>query len=354
MGFLLMNENFEAIDIVEGYDSAIWTERYDKAGDFEFYFGLSSKTLSFYQEDFYIWCDTSTQQMIIEDVKVEKKEDLGSVILVTGRSLESILSRRIVWSQTTLKGNLQTELRRLINENIIQATDVSRRIPNLVFSMSTDPIITGLTIDMQLLGHEIYDVVSSACSLNDIGFRITLNDSNQFVFKLYSGIDRSYDQEVNPRMIFSPNFDNIGASNYLRSKKKFKTVYRVGGEGDDSDKKFVTVNRSSGSGSGLNRREGYTDSTASSENGAISDTDYTRLMQLDGARALGSSNLVSIFDGEILPNKTTEYNIDFGLGDIVQLEDSYIEEAKSKSRVMEFIRSESPNGNKAYPTLKSV
>lgn len=354
MGFLLLNTNFEGVDIVEGYDSIIWTERYSAAGDFEIYMGLTAKALSFYREDFYIWCDTSTQQMIIETVKIEKEEDQAAVLLITGKSLESILKRRIVWSQTNLKGNLQTELRRLVNENVILASDTARRIPNVIFELSTDPKVTSLTVDVQLLGEEVYDVFTALCDLNQIGFRVTLNELNQFVIKLYAGIDRSYDQEVNPRMVFSPNFDNIGASNYLRSTQNFKNVMRVGGEGEDSAKKFVTVNRTSGAGTGLSRREGYTDSTASSENGAISAADYTRMMQLDGARALGNSNLVSIFDGEILPTKSTIYNQDFALGDIVQLEDDYVEEAQSKSRVMEFIRSESPSGNKAYPTLKSV
>lgn len=354
MGYLLLNEDFEGVAIVEGYDSMIWTERYSAAGDFEIFMGLTPKALSLYKEDFYIWCDTSTQQMIIESVKIEKTEEDATTLMITGRSLESILRRRVIWGQTTLIGNLQTELRRMIIENVISPPDAFRAIPDVIFEMSTDPKITSLTVDIQLLGEEVYEVVSSLCELNGIGFRITLNETNQFVIKLYAGIDRSYDQEINPRMVFSPNFDNVGASSYLRSKQNFKNVMRVGGEGEGSDKKFATVNRSSGAGTGLSRREGYVDSSASSGNGDISPVEYAQLMQLDGARALGNANLVSIFDGEALPTKSTIYNEHFALGDIVQLEDDYVEEAQSKTRVVEFIRSEDANGNKAYPTLKSV
>ncbi len=54
----------------------------------------------------------------------------------------------------------------------------------------------------------------------------------QFVFELYAGFDRSYDQTENPYVIFSPKFENIINSNYIESKASLKTVTLVGGEGE--------------------------------------------------------------------------------------------------------------------------
>lgn len=354
MGFLLLNEEFESIDIIESFDSLIWTDRYSKAGDFEIFLGVTPRALELYKKDCYIWSDESQHQMIIEDLEIEKDDESALTLAVTGRSLESILDRRIVWTQTNLTGNLQNAVLQLLNENAIAASDTSRNIPGLVFEASTDPAITSLTIDIQLLGENLYEAITAICEVNEIGFKITMNALNQMVFKLYSGMDRSYDQVMNPRVVFSPTFDNIGASKYFTSKRTLKTVSRVAGEGEGSLQKFVTVPRSGGAGSGLSRREIFTDATANTENGAISDADYIRLMQLDGARALVDSSETAIFDGEIVKTASFEYNKDFGMGDIVQLEDSYVTEALSKSRVVEFIRSISPSGNTSYPTLQSV
>lgn len=73
---------------------------------------------------------------------------------------------------------------------------------------------------------------SKNCAIpKNVGFRIKLSDDNKFVFKLYAGADRSYDQFTNPYVIFSPKFENVINTNYLESKKTLKTVTLVAGEG---------------------------------------------------------------------------------------------------------------------------
>lgn len=358
MGHLLLNTQFETVDFVESYDSLIWTDRYDKAGDFEIFTGLSPQAIAFYQKDFYIWSDESEHQMIIEDVEIEKNEEDAITLAVTGRSLESILDRRIIWNLTVLKGNLQTGIKKLLDENAIVPAISSRELTGLVFEASTDPAITGLTVDIQLLGENLYDVIQALCEVNEIGFKITMNDTNQLVFKLYSGVDRSYDQVVNPQAVFSPNFDNIGTSKYFTSRRTRKTTARVAGEVPDTGSQvFAQVSANGGAGFGLERREIFIESSSTTrgEGGTtISPSDYLAILQLEGFQELAENVETSIFDGEVITTDSFNYNEDFGMGDIVQLEDIYVSEALAKSRVVEFIRSRSPQGNKSYPTLRSV
>lgn len=353
--YLLLDTSFNIVSVVDTFDSLIWTDRFAKAGDFEIFMAASTEAYATYQEDFYLWSSDSEHVMIIEDQEFDTDVEEGSHFKVTGRSLESILDRRIIWGQMNLAGNLQNEIKRILDTHVILATDVTRRMP-IVFQMSTDPRITSLTITQaQYFGENIYEVITKLCETYKIGFKITLNSSNQFVFRLYSGDDRSYDQVVNPQVIFSPNFDNLADSNHLMSKRPLKTVNLTVGEGEGALQKMVMTSIPGGAGSGLNRRELYTNgkSISSKTDGAdIPAAQYLDMLRQKGYEDLALNAKISAFDGQIEAVDTFAYLTDFFMGDIVQLANEY--GMSSKSRVTEFIRSVTPSGNEAYPTLESV
>ena len=212
--------------------------------------------------------------MIVEKIQITSDTEDGNHVTVTGRSLESILDRRIVWGQKLLSGNLQNGIKTLLNENVISPSDSNRKISNFIFKESTDSAITKLKLEAQYTGDNLYDVIQKICEEQGIGFKITLNDKKQFVFELYAGFDRSYDQTENPYVIFSPKFENIINSNYIESKASLKTVTLVGGEGEGAGRRYTTV----GGGSGLNRRELFTDARDISSNvgsdDALTDAEY--------------------------------------------------------------------------------
>ena len=228
----------------------------------------------------------SEHVMIVEKIQITSDTEDGNHVTVTGRSLESILDRRIVWGQKLLSGNLQNGIKTLLNENVISPSDSNRRIPNFIFKESTDPAITKLKLEAQYTGDNLYDVIQKICEEQGIGFKITLNDEKQFVFELYAGSDRSYDQTENPYVIFSPKFENIINSNYIESKASLKTVTLVGGEGEGADRRYTTV----GGGSGLNRRELFTDARDISSNvgsdDALTDAEYMAQLQQRGKKNL--------------------------------------------------------------------
>jgi hypothetical protein len=350
---MLLNEALEVSGIVEQYESCIWTDRFTVAGDFEIYLAFTVKAFQAFKKDYYVWSSESDHLMIIEDLEVESDEEDGTYMKVSGRSLESILDRRIVWGERTLSGNLQTAIKSLINTEIIAATDTTRRIPGFIFKDSTDPAVTSISVPaIQYLGENLYKIISDLCVLYGIGWKVTLNDANQMVFQLYAGKNRSHEQVINPRVIFSPDFDNLGSSKYLNSRRPFRSVGLVGGEGEGTTKRFETVFRGSSSASGLARRELYVNSSAKSKD--ITATEYTNALRTEGSKALLDKATISAFDGEIINSKSFVYGKDYFLGDIVSLEDDYILDANSTARVVEFIRSDDAGGKKYYPTLQSV
>lgn len=352
MDLYIANTEFENIFVLDSYNSLIWTDRYNSYGDFEIYTNMNISLLEYLKQDYYIRRDDSEHVMIIEKILIKSDVEEGDKLTVSGRSLESILDRRIIWGQKTVTGNLQDAIETLLNENIISPSKPERKIDNFIFEESTDETITSLTIDAQYVGDNLYDVIKKICEERSIGFKITLNDNNQFVFKLYSGVDRSYEQTDNPYVVFSPSFDNLLSTNYMESKSSYKNVSLVGGEGEGSARKFTAV----GNSSGMDRRELFSDASSISseqEDGTtLSDAEYTYLLRQKGNEDLAENAVVVSMEGEAETQIMFRYGEDFYNGDIVQVIDAYGHDVRA--RVYEIVTSEDESGFSVYPTFTMI
>lgn len=289
--------------------------------------------------------------MIIEDLAVDSDIEDGNRLIVTGRSLESILERRIIWGQKVLTGNLQDAIETLLNESIISPSITDRKIDNFIFEPSTDPRVMELTIDAQFTGNNLYDVIKKLCQSHNIGFKIVLNDNNQFVFSLYAGADRSYNQNTNPWVVFSPEFGNIINTNYFTSKANLKNVTLVAGEGEGASRKTTTV----GSGSGLNRRELFTDARDISSDvngGTLTTEQYIEKLKARGIEKLSEHTVKTAFEGEVEATRLFKYGEDFFIGDIVQIVNEYGHEGRAY--ISELIISQNEDGISIYPTFQII
>lgn len=351
MDLFVLNTNLETVAVIDIYEQFRWTDRYNKHGDFELYTPVRQDLLQYLIQDYYLVNRESEHVMIIEELKIVSDAESGNRITVSGRSLESILDRRIVWGQTTLSGNLQNAIQTLLNECIISPSIQDRKISNFIFEASTDPAITGLTISAQYTGDNLYEVIEKICEEQKIGFKITLNSRNQFVFKLYSGVNRSYDQIAVPYVIFSPKFDNLINSKYLESKMPMKNVTLIGGEGQGRSRVYTTV----GSGVGLNRREMFTDARdVSSDDGTetgMSEGTYLYLLQYRGKEDLAENKEIIAFEGKAETSTMFEYGKDYFIGDIVQVANEYGHE--TKARIIEMIISDNHEFS-IYPTFETI
>lgn len=354
MEFLVLNTNFEAVAILDVFESFIWTDRYSKCGDFEIYTSSDRQIIKTLKDDFYIWTEDSEHVMIIENRKIITDVEEGNKFLVSGRSLESVLDRRIVWNQILLDGYLQGQIKRLLTENVINPSDPNRKISNFIFEETDDPYILSLKVQVQYTGDNLYEAVCKLCDAVNIGFKVTLNDDNQFVFKLYSGVDRSYDQEKNPYVVFSPSFENIIDSNYYESKASYKNVGLVAGEGEGSARRTVTVGETTSK--ELSRRELYIDardiSSTTSSGGTIPAASYDNLLRQRGDERLKENKIIQAFDGQVESTQMYRYGEHYYMGDVVQLENEY--GLGSKVRVTEFIRSVDKDGIDSYPTFEVI
>lgn len=351
MNLLILDTAFNPVGIIDAFKSMIWVDRYQEAGDFELYVPASAKMINLLRIDYYIWFNDSDHTMIIEDLELSSDVEQGNFIIVTGRSLESILGRRIVWKQTNLKGNFQDAIEKLLNDNIINPEVSGRKIENFKFDRTDDEYICNLEIDTQYTGDNIYDVIATNCEENNIGFKIVLSDDNKFVFSLYKGLDRSYGQLANPYVSFSPQLENIINSNFYTSKANLKTVTLVSGEGEGTSRKTTVV----GGGSGLERRELFSDArdiSSDTETGTLSDAEYLTLLKSRGLKNLAEYTTKEAFEGEVNTTNLFKYGVDFFIGDVVQIANEYGNEGVAY--ISEIIYSISDDGITVYPTFKVI
>lgn len=362
MEIRVLDTSFNAVAILEGADSVIWNDRYSEAGEFEIYTRVNPVFQNLLLEDRYLTNSMSDKIMVIESISIITDPETGDKLVVKGRSLESILDRRIILKQKLIDTTFQAGIQSILNSEIISGEFSERNFPNFIFSTSTDPLVTTPTLKSQYYMDNVLEVISGLCKSYGLGFKIVRNTSNQYVFSLYAGVDRSYSQTANRWVIFSPNLDNLVRSQYFRSKQFKKNFVFVSGDAGLQDWNQGFYGRwaqvwTTDVGTGLSRREMFLDANnlqkeISGGSVEMSDDDFVAQLEQRGREELAVNAEYTIFDGEVDLGYTYGYRTDFNLGDIIQLIDNYGH--SSAVRITEVTLSEGTNGFFVHPTLKTV
>lgn len=363
MELWVLDTNFKAVAVLDTFESLIWTDRYTSCGDFEIYIPMDMKYLEILKRDYYLAQRNSEHMMIIDRIEIESAFETGMHLIVTGKSLEYILERRIVWDKLTLEGTFFSCVRKLLNESIITPSSSVRKIPNFHFKVPTDQKLLAMTYSGgELFGENLYDVIQGMCDRNKVGFKVTLNENNEFIFELYLGTDRSYEQLENPYVIFSPKFDNMISSEYFESSENYRTTALILGEDEHEEEKNgqqvvipqtkVSVGETV---KGLARREILIDArdvpTKEGED-RIPINQYYDMLFAKGRDVLKEYQRVTSFTGEADVNRSFKYGTDYFMGDIVQVEDDYGHD--NRAYVTELIFSQDDSGYNVYPTFQVV
>ena len=363
MNITVLSQSLVKLGIIDVFESMIWTDRYYEFGDFELYTEVTLDLLSLLQEDNYVQIEDSNETMIIESVEIKTTVDAGNKLVIKGRSLSSLLERRIVLRQVIIDSAFQAGIQALLNSEVINGDFPERNFENFYFYVGNDPLIAAMTLKAQYYMDNVYDVIKLVCENAKVGFRVVINELNQFIFYLHAGADRSYNQIVNPYVVFSPTFENLIKSEYFRSKRYKKNFAFVAGEDGLNSwnhgiyGRWAQVWLPETPITGIHRREMFLNFDGIPKNyensvEEIPDEEYSAQLAQRGLEELAENSDFTLFSGEIDTTRNYKYGIDFFLGDIVQLEDIYGH--TSRVRVTEMTYSENLSGRSSNPTLKSV
>ena len=336
-------------NIITNFQSCIWNMQYFSQNDFQLVVNASTQNVNILKPGAYlvrdidITSDGFTNIMVIQSYKLDFDTEKGWLLTLTGKGLKNdLLKRRIVWGQTNLTGNAEAAIRQVITENIISPSVSGRAISNFILDS-----LQGFTetIELQLLGENLADWLEQICTTYGYGWDVYIKNG-KYVFKLYKGTDRTYNQSAVTPVVFSPEFDNLLSSSYTYNMTGYQNSALIGGEGEGTSQRMTDI----GTATGLNRYEAYIDGSSVSSNGEIITLEqYIQMLQEYGQTQLDQTAYTESFSGDIDPDGLFKLNQDYFLGDIVQIENE--KGITATPRIIEIIYAEDENGSSVVPTF---
>lgn len=345
MNLNILNANFEKVKVIDTYASLIWCKRFYEVGALDLEIEASVENINLFRKGFYITRDDDDAIFRIEAIEIDTEENGDDKLIIGAVDCKAILNQRITWEQVFVRNEtVENFIKAMLNANFINPADAKRKISNFV--QNIQPLTTERTTRQStydLIGDKIIEL----CMQNEIGCKITLNENNQFVFSLYKGVDRSSLQDQNPRLIFSPNFENLFSSKYNYNMSEYKNVALVGGEGEGLERKL----RSVGDARGIERREMFVDAgSASNDGGDLAD--YYEALINEGKDKLAETAATTSFEGEVDSQNSYRYKTDYQLGDLVSIENKY--GISATARIVEVIETWDNEGYTVEPKFEYV
>lgn len=349
----VLNEDFIQFYNISEFVSLIWTERYWGYGDFELEVLYDLEVLENVKVGHYVALGGSNNIMVIESMSITYEIDnkASRYIVYKGRTMESILDRRIVWGEWKYEDtDAQSIIHDLLNKCVIEPEDDNRKID--IFRFKQNDLLREISLTIAGDGTGLYELIQAICQEKQIGMKCELAEDGLIDFSLYQGDDHSYDQLELPPVIFSSEYENLGPSRYSLDTTKYKTVALAVGpwrdttiRDEDGNVTEVITDRTSidvgdFSVTGLNRREMFVECGSNYPDDMVQET----------MEQFAEINRLEELDSELDPKRQFVYEVDYKIGDTVQVITEFGLDAKAI--VIEFIRSWDENGYTEVPTFK--
>lgn len=316
---------------ISQFESFIWTERYWEYGDFELVVPLNVRNVSLIGLDDYLKIPTSDTLMIVENIEyVSPVKDEGGKFNITGRSLDSILDRRILFQDYKRSIKAEAFITQMVKACFKDSSNSDRSIDYLYIEENNDPDVETDPVKVdESKGSNLGDIILKSSKDNELGFRINFKNDGSFHFEVFAGKDKKY-------IVFSENNLLLEEAKVYQSNTDLKTFALVSGA--DSD---ISVNIE-GSPTGINRRETYSGSYTINK----TDPGYRNELELKGKNDLEDHIVVKTIEGQLLNIGKYRLRRDFDLGDLITIQNPYY---KATARITEVIQSWNQEGYLIYP-----
>jgi hypothetical protein len=357
MEVYILDSLYRRTEVVDRYESLIWTERFSAVGDFELKLHSTLENRTRFVEGVKLAIIPSYRVMIVETVEDGIDDEGQEILTVKGPSLEAVLDQRMARSAMddtttnpswTLTGTPKVIATQMFHDicvtGVLDSGDVIPLInEGNIFSTDTTPAPTD-TISYVVSPDTLYNAEKTLCDQYLMGFRLVRNgDTAQLWFDIYMGSDRTSHQTSLPAVIFSSGLGNLHNTSELRSTALYKNAaYVITPVGtrivypDDVD---TTI-------SGFDRRVLIVNADD------ITDTDSVvaqALMLQRGIDELAKNRKVQAFDGEVSQTSQYVYGTDYNLGDLVETRN--VDGVSNSMQVTEHIFVADSEGVRSYPTL---
>lgn len=304
MELRIYDASMNRIGIVELFSSMIWTRKYYEPGTFEIKAPIIAENALLFVPGNIISKAGAVEAGVIEDVSLSEYSGRSEAV-IKGRFLSSYMDRRLIRSTVNFNGKVEVAMRQLLTE--------ATAIPSVELGS-----LNGFaeTVEFQATMKNLLTYETKLSRYSNIGFRFRPDfASKRIYFDTYKGTNRSYEQNANPKVIFSETYENLNKASYRYNNQLHKTLAYVGGEGEGSQRVYVTV----GSGTGLDLREVFVDAKDIHSDG-MTTAEYEAALAQRGQEALDKADISESVDCEAAPDVNFKYKTDYDLGDIVTIQ----------------------------------
>jgi hypothetical protein len=348
---------FRNLILLDNLNELVWTERYSAAGDFEMTIPESSFFSRLKLNPKYLLSSDSNRVMQIDTVTKGEQIDGINTLKVSGFEIVEFLKFRSAKHQKTtisgepetFRGSIGAIARWVVNKYCVDpaTAGVANVIPNLSAPAWTGG---GTSTTVALDRDDIYSMVKTLCESEDLGFRIVRSGQN-LIFQVYKGEDKSIKTAAN-YMTYSSDNETFMNQTYIESTVNFVNNVRVIGAKTYVD---VYADGYSAATSGWDRRTAvleFSDIGSGKNEDATSVADDQSKLRQKGREYLRApeNKYFRYVEGEIPPEAFKK--ITFALGDVADIVDT--DGQKSRSRIVEIVRSIDKSGAKTTPTFEAI
>ncbi|APC80024.1 TPA: siphovirus ReqiPepy6 Gp37-like family protein [Clostridium botulinum] len=340
MELYIFNRDLELKGILDTFISLRWIRRFHKSGEFQLNCMFDINTLNLLKPENIIYRKDDLEAGYIETLQIKLNETGQEYLEIKGKFLTNYLNSRISWERIKFDGGLESLIRKLINDNVINPKNINRRISNLVLGD-----IKGFNENIKYSDSfgNILGQLEKISTTNNIGFRNILDiKTKKIIFDLYKGVNRTVNNSSIAPCIFSREFENILNQEYVNSFNNYKNTTLIAGAGEGNARKITYMEN----GIGLDRHEIYVDardiSDKEEKTRMVEDKDlegniigeheetyeaeipwdrYEPLLLQRGKEKLSECQKIETFNSKINIQSNNVYKKDYDLGDVVTIRD---------------------------------
>lgn len=328
--FRVDDDTFENIGEVNQYNSLIWPDKFNGYASFELSAPITDENSEYFKKGNILWCG-GDNAAVVEIVKSTIDDKGTKAFNVKGRTLEMLLTTRIIWGTYNASNKYTSSIMyEIVNQNCISPANSKRKIPYL--ECVEDKQLGG-KMSIQKTGGDVYDALTTIASSKDLGFNVLFRPKEKkLIFEVVAGVDRTIEQNKVDPVEFSTDLEDILSSSYYSNSQDEKNVAFVQGEGEGASR----ISQVSGNDEleGLARKELYVDardlqSKSTGENGiAISLTpdEYKAALVNRGDDKLSEHDTTETFEAQIrvFGDVQNEFGKDYKKGDKVTVRDKQL------------------------------
>lgn len=311
---------------IDNYESMFFIRSWHGIGSIELRMNRYKKYANTLLKDNLILVGNDLNKVFIikhREIELDENGKATENWLIKGYALKSIVAQRITMppSHTAYDnkaGSYETVMKHYINNNLVQPVEVRRKITQLVVAPD---LKRGGMISYSSRFKNVADEMSTLSLASGLGWDVTLDLVNkQWVFDIVEGHQLIAGQNVNPPVIFSPQFESLKSLQYAQSELNYKNVAIVAGQGEGVERRVIEV----GSFSGLNRHEIFVDARdveeVDDDGQSIPVQQIVQALTDRGQQQLNELLQEEYLEGQILTNSPFKYETDYDLGDIVTIQ----------------------------------